>query len=77
MGKKSKQQSKEDVMDVTEAETSINVKTDGKSSYEELLNHVSIIAKPMASRKLTKKIYKMLKKGMFNQLNNFMYKLNF
>ncbi len=77
MGKKSKQQSKEDVMDVTEAETSINVKTDGKSSYEELLNHVSIIAKPMASRKLTKKIYKMLKKGMFNQLNNLMYKLNF
>ena len=77
MGKKSKQQSKEDVMDVTEAETSINVKTDGKSSYEDLLNHVSIIAKPMASRKLTKKIYKMLKKGMFNQLNNFMHKLNF
>ena len=77
MGKKSKQQSKEDVMDVTEAETSINVKTDGKSSYEDLLNHVSIIAKPMASRKLTKKIYKMLKKGMFNQLNNLMYKLNF
>lgn len=70
MGKKSKQQPKEDDMDVTEAETSINVKTEGKSSYEELLNHVSIIAKPMASRKLTKKIYKMLKKGMFNRLSN-------
>lgn len=67
MGKKSKQP-KEDAVDVTDAETSINLKTDGKSSYDELLNHVSIIAKPMASRKLTKKIYKMLKKGKSKQL---------
>nr|CAG4649018.1 EOG090X0JRW [Polyphemus pediculus] len=36
---------------------------DDKQSYDELLNHVSIIAKPMASRKLTKKIYKLLKKA--------------
>ena len=38
-------------------------KDDDKQSYEELLNHVSVIANPMASRKLTKKVYKLLKKG--------------
>ncbi|CAB4056941.1 unnamed protein product [Lepeophtheirus salmonis] len=35
-----------------------------KESYEEKLKHVSIISKPMASRKLAKKIYKCIKKGM-------------
>jgi len=43
-------------------------KDDGKAAYDELLNHVSIIAQPMASRKLTKKVYKLLKKGNFNLL---------
>merc|ERR1712133_32574 len=38
-------------------------KDDDKQSYEELLNHVSVIANPMASRKLTKKVYKLLKKA--------------
>jgi len=32
-------------------------------SYEEKLKFVSVIAKPMASKKLTKKIYKLIKKG--------------
>lgn len=62
MAKKSKQIAKEketDVMETSQIEGSSE-----KSSYEELLNHVSIIAKPMASRKLTKRIYKLLKKGM-------------
>nr|ADD38653.1 H/ACA ribonucleoprotein complex subunit 2-like protein [Lepeophtheirus salmonis] len=35
-----------------------------KECYEEKLKHVSIISKPMASRKLAKKIYKCIKKGM-------------
>lgn len=32
-------------------------------SYEDKLANVSIIAKPMASKKLTKKCYKLIKKG--------------
>merc|ERR1712062_904312 len=33
-------------------------------SYEEKLRFVSVIAKPMASKKLTKKVYKCIKKGI-------------
>lgn len=33
-------------------------------SYEDKLNYCNAIAKPMASKKLTKKIYKLLKKAM-------------
>jgi len=50
----------------TEMETAspVKVKKEKDSpSYDELLNHVSVIAKPMASRKLTKKVYKLLKKA--------------
>lgn len=36
---------------------------DRKVSYDEKLAHVSVIAQPMASRKLTKKLYKLIKKG--------------
>merc|ERR1712059_96296 len=32
-------------------------------SYEDKLKFVSVIAKPMASKKLTKKVYKAIKKG--------------
>merc|ERR1719243_452843 len=32
-------------------------------SYEEKLRFVSVIAKPMASKKLAKKVYKVIKKG--------------
>lgn len=68
MAKKAKQQIKEEEsesMDTSEIQTDSKKDSD-KSSYEELLNHVSIIAKPMASRKLTKRIYKLLKKGNSN-----------
>nr|SVE75526.1 EOG090X0JRW [Daphnia dolichocephala] len=61
MAKKSKQVNPEeetDAMETSQVEDKSN-----KSSYEELLNHVSIIAKPMASKKLTKRIYKLLKKA--------------
>lgn len=33
-------------------------------SYEDKLNFVSVIAKPMASKKLAKKCYKLIKKGI-------------
>lgn len=33
-------------------------------TYEEKLNFVSVIAKPMASKKLSKKLHKLVKKGM-------------
>eukprot|EP00088_Acartia_fossae_P068100 TRINITY_DN8572_c0_g1_i1.p2 TRINITY_DN8572_c0_g1~~TRINITY_DN8572_c0_g1_i1.p2 ORF type:complete len:161 (-),score=44.67 TRINITY_DN8572_c0_g1_i1:175-633(-) len=36
---------------------------EGELSYEEKLNFVSCIAKPMASRKFSKKIYKLIKKS--------------
>lgn len=39
-------------------------------SYEEKLENVSVIAKPMASKKLAKKIYKLIKKGMYVQFDN-------
>ena len=32
-------------------------------SYEDKLQYVNAISKPMASRKLTKKIHKLIKKG--------------
>merc|ERR1712015_367977 len=37
--------------------------TEAGPSYEEKLKFVSCIAKPMASKKLTKKLYKLIKKG--------------
>lgn len=37
---------------------------EGELTYEDKLKHVSIIANPMASKKLTKKCYKLIKKGM-------------
>lgn len=68
MAKKSKHvEEEENTADQTmEIESPTKVKKekdDDKQAYEELLNHVSVIAKPMASRKLTKKVYKLLKKG--------------
>merc|ERR1719163_763831 len=33
-------------------------------SYEDRLKHVSIIAKPMANKKLAKKLYKCIEKGL-------------
>lgn len=55
---KSKSES-EDVMD-----TDVTVKTE-ELSYEEKVANCSIIAKPMASKKLAKKCYKLVKKGWF------------
>lgn len=47
----------------TEADTTV-VKQE-ELSYEDKMKFVSVIAKPMASRKLAKKIYKLIKKGIY------------
>lgn len=44
-------------------DTEQEVKGEGELSYEDKLEFVSVIAKPMASKKLTKKCYKLIKKG--------------
>merc|ERR1712150_28841 len=54
MGKGGKE-SKDDTMNDSQ--------TGAGPSYEEKLKFVSCIAKPMASKKLTKKLYKLIKKG--------------
>lgn len=50
---------------------------DGKVSYEDKLKNVSIIAKPMASKKLTKKVRKKEKKNSkyYFALNPFLFQL--
>lgn len=44
-------------------DTEQEVNLEGELSYEDKLEFVSVIAKPMASKKLTKKCYKLIKKG--------------
>eukprot|EP00093_Oithona_nana_P006286 06286.XXX_15491_16036_1 [CDS] Oithona nana genome sequencing. len=53
MGKKEKK-----VLDESKTEDS------NEPSYEDRLQYVSVIAEPMASKKLAKKLYKCIKKGM-------------
>lgn len=55
MGKKSVSEADNSVVSEGEKENGL--------SYEEKLNYVSVIAKPMASKKLCKKLYKVIKKG--------------
>ena len=43
---------------------------ENKLSWETLVARVGPIANPMASRKLTKKIYKVIKKGMAYMSDN-------
>lgn len=43
-------------------------------SYEEKLRLVNAIAKPIAPKKLTKKIYKCIKKGKLFQLSLVLYR---
>lgn len=56
---------------VTEAEESVmdvsSIKTEDFSelTYEEKVAHCNVIAKPMASKKLAKKCYKLIKKGTY------------
>merc|ERR1711997_840914 len=45
-------------------ESKIGEENGEEMSYEDRLKHVSIIAKPMANKKLAKKLYKCIKKGM-------------
>lgn len=36
---------------------------DGEMSYEDKLQNISVVANPIAPKKLTKKCYKLIKKG--------------
>ena len=42
---------------------------DEESSYEEKLKYVSAIASPMASKKSCGRVYKLIKKGMYFEVN--------
>lgn len=45
-----------------EENTDVSIKTEPQT-YDEKVEHCSIIAKPMAPKKLSKKIYKLIKKS--------------
>ncbi|CAG9138565.1 hypothetical protein JYU34_019254 [Plutella xylostella] len=47
---------------VEQTDGDVSLKTEPQS-HEEKVDHCSVIAKPMASKKLTKKIYKLIKKS--------------
>jgi H/ACA ribonucleoprotein complex subunit 2 len=59
MGKEKKEK-KAETSTAEPAETTIG----GEMSYEDKLSYVAVIAKPMANKKLAKKAYKLIKKGM-------------
>jgi H/ACA ribonucleoprotein complex subunit 2 len=44
-------------------------KDETRPDYEELASRVTVISKPLASRKLTKKVYKVVKKGTIEIVN--------
>ncbi|XP_023019868.1 NHP2 ribonucleoprotein [Leptinotarsa decemlineata] len=46
------------------ADMDVSVKEEPELSYEDKISHCSVIAKPMASKKLAKKTYKLLKKAL-------------
>merc|ERR1712111_227883 len=60
MGKDKKEKKKSISLD----ESQSNGDTKEEISYEDRLKFVSVISKPMASKKLAKKLYKCIKKGM-------------
>ena len=41
---------------------------DGKEAWIEKTKYLSPISKPLASRKLTKRLYKVIRKGIFTKL---------
>lgn len=59
MGKEKKEK-KDKVEETGEGDATIA----GEMSYEDKLEFVAVIAKPMANKKLAKRVYKVIKKGM-------------
>ncbi|KAJ8920155.1 hypothetical protein NQ315_011815 [Exocentrus adspersus] len=55
---------KTEVQDVLDADTTIKTEEPTELSYEEKVAFCSVIAKPMASKKLAKKCYKLIKKAV-------------
>lgn len=64
MGKKDKRKSEVEVEDADDNEHGNEGNTEEKISWEEKIRYLNVISKPLASKKLTKKIYKTIKKGM-------------
>ena len=63
MGRKSKTKDEENGDSESKLDTTTSSEITERPSYEELVKTVSIISKPLASKKLTKKLYKTVKKG--------------
>ncbi len=62
MGKKAKTPEKSAETDQNDT---VNENEADRPSYEELITKLSVISKPLASKKLTKKLYKTVKKGEY------------
>jgi len=60
MGKEKKEKKEK----VEEGGDAADTTIPGEMSYEDKLDYVAVIAKPMASKKLAKRVYKVIKKGM-------------
>eukprot|EP00795_Rhopilema_esculentum_P012392 gene12392-3050_t len=63
MGRKSKTKDEENGDSESKLDTTTSSEISDRPSYEELVKKVSIISKPLASKKLTKKLYKTVKKA--------------
>lgn len=59
---KSKKASKED-KNKSKDDSTLVKESDDRPEYEVLITQVNAIAKPLATKKLTKKLYKTVKKG--------------
>uniref|UniRef100_A0AC35TID2 Ribosomal_L7Ae domain-containing protein n=1 Tax=Rhabditophanes sp. KR3021 TaxID=114890 RepID=A0AC35TID2_9BILA len=63
---KSKIEAEVEAMDISDINTTVGAETEPvteKGAYEELCANVNIISKPLADRKLGKKVYKLIKKA--------------
>lgn len=60
MGKMKKEVSEGDLPEIAD----VSIKEE--DTYEEKIKNANSIARPMAPKKLTKKIYKLIKKGNYN-----------
>ena len=55
---------KSEVSDAEEGIGTTPAKPSGRPDYDELIKRISVIAQPLASRKLTKRLYRTVKKGI-------------
>lgn len=58
---------KKEKLDESVAEVKVEAEIKEEDTYEEKIKNICAIAKPLASKKLTKRIYKLIKKGKPHQ----------